>query len=95
MAVTKLDPELIDRANLYWGDLEHDATTLVKRPDGTVVEVTLGRLQEVFNAGVPGSEPTIEIIDGGEMENDTVDVIDGGEMEDDLSVVFDGGEVIP
>lgn len=95
MAVNKLSPVMIDSTVPYFGDLEHDAFTWVTRPNGQVVAVTLARFQELVNSGVPGSQPTLVVFDGGEMESDVSLIHDGGEMEDDVTVIHDGGEVVP
>lgn len=95
MAVNKLSPVMLDPSAPYFGELEHDASVRITRPNGQEVSVTLARILELINAGGPGQQPTTIIYDGGEMEVDVSTVRDGGEMEDIVSVIHDGGEVVP
>ena len=57
------------------------------------VEVSMGRLQQLFGASVPGGD-TLTIVDGGEVEDDVYLIIDGGDMSADPSSIVDGGEVV-
>lgn len=78
--VTKLDFSMVDKADIYSGDMSFSDLIPVWRADGSIVFVAYGRLLELF--GGPGiTTNTDTILAGGQLQqNDATTVLSGGSI---------------